>query len=128
MASIRAGGWYELSAIPPETQGVNLIDGNKFGYGLGGSYHWKKHLSLDVGFAQSFISERKIRDSSVKQLQIPLELDLAKILANEPMEANLGQGDTVGNGNFSARTTMMSAGLTVYFGKEVKAPGQWGQK
>ncbi len=128
VASIRAGGWYELSAIPPETQGVNLIDGNKFGYGLGGSYHWKKHLSLDVGFAQSFISERKIRDSSVKQLQIPLELDLAKILANEPMEANLGQGDTVGNGNFSARTTMMSAGLTVYFGKEVKAPGQWGQK
>jgi len=118
VASLRAGGWYEQSAIPPETQGVNLVDGEKFGYGLGGSYHWKKRLSLDIGFAQSFIAERKIRDSQLKQLRIPLELDLVKILNNEPLEATLGDGDTVGNGNFSATTTMMSAGLTVYFGKD----------
>ena len=32
------------------------------------------------------------------------------------IDAALGQGETVGNGSFSARTTMMSAGLTVYFG------------
>jgi len=128
VASVRAGGWYEQSAIPPKTQGVNLIDGSKYGYGLGASYHVveheitngkfisKKRLSVDLGIAQSFIAERKIRDSTLKQLRIPLELDLVKILANEPLEATLGNGDTVGNGDFSARTTMVSAGLTVYFG------------
>ena len=116
VASVRAGGWYEQSAIPPRTQGVNLIDGDKFGFGLGGSYHWKKRLSFDLGFAKSFISQREIRDSTVQQLQIPLELDLAKILANEPIEANLINADVVGNGDFAASTTMMSAGVTWYFG------------
>jgi long-subunit fatty acid transport protein len=113
---VRAGGWYEQSAIPPKTQGVNLIDGGKYGFGLGASYHYKKRVSVDLGFAQSFIAERKIRDSTLKQLQIPLTLDPAKIQAGEPLEASLVDGDVVGNGDFAAKTTMMSLGLTMYFG------------
>ena len=117
IASVRTGTWVEQSAIPPKTQGVNLVDGNKWGYGLGGSYHWKKRASFDLGFAQSWIAEREIRNSTIKQLRIPIELDPAAILAGGSLEAELGEGDTVGNGSFAAHTTMMSAGLTVYFGK-----------
>jgi len=116
IGSLRSGVWYEQSAIPPKTQGVSQLDGDKYGYGVGASYHWDKRLSLDLGFAQSFILKREIRDSELTQLRIPIEMDLQKILAGEPIDAELGQGEVVGNGSFSARTTMMSAGLTVYFG------------
>jgi long-chain fatty acid transport protein len=114
--SLRGGAWYEQSAIPTRTQGINLIDGSKVGYGLGGTYNLGDRWAFDIGFAQVFIAEREIKNSAVRQLQIPVGLDLEKIINEEPIDAKLGQGDVIGNGTLSATTTMMSAGLTVYFG------------
>jgi long-subunit fatty acid transport protein len=126
MFSFRGGGFYEQSAIPPETQGVALVDGNKFGYGLGATFHFRELLSFDLGFGQSFIKERTIRNSELTQLQIPVEIPFSDIIAGNAAEVDsaIGPGDTVGNGKFAAHTSIFSMGLTFYFGKEMRTIGK----
>jgi long-chain fatty acid transport protein len=120
--SFRGGTFYEQSAIPPETQGVTLVDGPKFGYGLGASYHFRKLLSFDLGWGQSFIQRRTIEDSELTRLEIPVDIPYDKILAGEDptIESEIRNGKIVGNGEFAAHTNMFSMGLTVYFGKDMR--------
>jgi long-chain fatty acid transport protein len=120
--SLRGGGYYETSAIPTETQSVALVDGAKWGYGLGGTYFHKKEsrrlFSLDLGFSQTFITERTITGSQVRRQELPI--NLTDILQGNELSANIVPGQSVGNGIFSSRITMMSAGATVYWGKSAK--------
>lgn len=105
----RGGAFYEGSAIPAATQGVSLVDGQKFGYGVGGGVKIIKPLTLDVAFAQSFIAQREITDSEVTIVQ--LEIDL-----NDPEGSGIVNGKVVGNGTFASHLTMASAALTWTFG------------
>jgi long-subunit fatty acid transport protein len=116
--SVRAGGFYETSAIPEQTQSVALVDGPKFGYGLGLTYWHKKQerrvFSLDAGFSQTFISERTITGSQVRRQEIPV--NMADALTGS-LEANIVPGQAVGNGAFGSQLMFFSAGGTVYWGK-----------
>jgi len=111
--SVRTGAYWEQGAIPPKTKGVALVDGDKWGYGLGASYHHKNRFSFDLALSQSFIAEAEIRDSTLTQLQVPVD---STGFATGDTEAPISQGGVVGNGTFAAQLTMASAGLTVYFG------------
>lgn len=105
----RAGTFYEGSAIPAATQGVSLVDGPKLGYGVGGGVQILKPLTLDVAFAQSFITEREITDSEVTIVQ--MEIDMS-----DPTQSGIVDGKVVGNGTFASHLTMASLALTWTFG------------
>jgi len=119
--SLRAGTFYETSAIPVQTQAVSLVDGPKFGYGLGATYWHKKNkrrvFSLDAGFSQTFISERTITGSQIRRQEIPI--NLPDVLAGE-VNANIVPGLGVGNGTMASSMTFFSAGATVYWGRSAE--------
>ena len=106
----RAGTFLETSGVPKETQGVGLVDGLKFGYGVGGGVQIVRPLTLDLGVSQSFIQKREITDSEVTMIQLNLDL-------GDPEASGIIPGKVVGNGTFASHLTMVSAGLTWRFGK-----------
>ena len=123
--SLRAGTFYETSAIPIQTQAVSLVDGPKFGYGLGATY-WHKPkkrrvFSLDAGFSQTFISERTITGSQIRRQEIPI--NLPDVLAGD-VNASIVPGLGVGNGTMNSSMTFFSAGATVYWGRSAENRSQ----
>lgn len=111
--TLRAGGYYETSAVPDKFQGVTLVDGDKVGFGLGAGLHLGR-VDIDAAFGETFFIPRDITDSELEQLV--LDLDLA-----HPELSEVGKGKVVGNGHFSSRLTFISMAMTWRFGKE---PGQ----
>ena len=87
------------------------MDGNKFGYGVGASYHLKKSFSFDLAWSQSFLGTRNIRNSELKQLQVPIDLDPAALLQGEKLSTDIVRGEVVGNGDITATISMIS-GIT----------------
>ncbi len=112
----RLGGFYETSAIPPETQGVSLVDGNKLGYGTGGTLHLGT-LDVDLAFAQTFLLPRDITDS--ERYQLWMDMSLA-----DPEESEIKDGEAVGNGHFASHLTFFTAALTWRFGDVGKGKGE----
>jgi long-subunit fatty acid transport protein len=116
---VRGGGLYETSAIPGNTQSVALVDGNKVGMGLGGTYQFRNRVAFDVGFSRTWILEREITDSEVTRQEVPINFQSA--LANpESLSVALVPGQTVGNGSFASKLAFLSAGVTYKFGKHNK--------
>ena len=111
--SLRTGVYWEPSAIPAATQGVSLVDGKKWGFGLGATYTFKRRVGLDVGFSHTRYATRETKDSQYYSQLIPL--DFAALLAGE--DVGITNGPAVGNGTLKSHSTYVSAGLTVYFGK-----------
>ncbi len=112
--SLRSGAYYEQTAIPNRVQGVSLMDGNKVGYGVGASYHWEDIASFDFALSQSFLGTRKIRNSELRTLEVPI--DISNALSGEALDTSIGSGSVVGNGDISSTLTMLSLGVTYYFG------------
>ncbi len=108
--TIRAGGYYETSAVPKAFQGVTLVDGNKIGVGLGTGVHLGK-FDIDAAFGQTFILPRDITDSELQQLVLDLNL-------SDPAASEVTQGKVTGNGHFASRLTFLSMAMTWRFGKE----------
>ncbi len=107
---IRAGGYWETSAVPKEFQGVTLVDGTKIGAGLGTGYSIG-NFDIDAAVGQTWFLPRDISDSQLQQLV--LDLDLVN-----PGSSEVTQGKIVGNGQFSSRLTFLSLATTWRFGKE----------
>ena len=104
-ASVRAGGMWEQGAIPPASRGVSLLDGDKWGYGLGGTFQAHKRVAVDVGWFQSFMREVEITDSTLES--ITLNWQTGEIIP----------GRNVGNGKLAASAMMFGAGVNYAFGK-----------
>ena len=100
----RAGAFYETSAIPTSTQNVSLVDGNKVGYGVGGSYRPTDNWSIDLGLSQSFLAEKTVTDSEIEQIAV------------EPLTGDFVEGTIIGNGTYSSSVLIFGAGLNYYFG------------
>lgn len=119
--SVRAGAFYETSAIPVQTQAVALVDGPKVGYGVGATFWHKKDsrriFSLDAGFSQTFITERTITGSQIRRQEIPI--NLPDVLAGD-VEAGVVEGLGVGNGTMSSSMRFFSAGGTLYWGRSAE--------
>ena len=114
--TFRAGVYYEASAIPDKSLGVSLMDGNKIGYGVGTTYTPPDlPLSFDIAVSQAFLGTNEIRNSQLTQLTVPIDPNLA--FSDDPVATNIERGRVVGNGDLTSRLTMLSAGITWYFGK-----------
>ncbi len=112
--SVRGGVYFEPTAIPPTTQAVSLVDGDKWGFGLGATYWHDDLFSVDVGYSRTQIGERDISNSDVRHVLLPL--DFAAVMQGE--EVGIAEGAVVGNGNFQTSSQYISAGLTFYWGKD----------
>lgn len=112
--TIRAGGAYETSAVPPSTQSVTNADGNKFVYGLGATYRLKRRMSFDVGFSHTLIQSREITNSQVRKIVIPV-FPLTNL--SDPDNLAIQEGEVVGNGAFKSSAMFFSGGITYRFGK-----------
>ena len=114
--TLRSGVYYEASAIPDKSLGVSLMDGNKIGYGVGASYNPRAlPMSFDIALSQAFLGTNEIRNSQLTQLTVPI--DPSPALVGEPVSTKIERGRVVGNGDLTSRLTMLSAGITWYFGK-----------
>lgn len=100
----RAGAFFETSAIPTSTQSVSLVDGQKTGYGVGGSYRPSAAWSVDFGLSQSFLAEKSVSDSEIKQIAV------------EPLTGDFVDGTTIGNGTYRSRVLIFGLGLNYTFG------------
>lgn len=108
-AKASAGVHWESSAVPSATQGVSVVDGNKFGFGLGGQFIVKKRVGLDVSFARQYIQKRTITDSAFRQQTLwvnPLDTSESEVMS----------GKVVGNGDFESKLTFLAVGATLFFG------------
>ena len=92
------------------------MDGNKIGYGVGATYMPSDlPLSFDIAVSQAFLGTNEIRNSQLTQLTVPI--DPSPALRGEPVSTTIERGRVVGNGDLTSRLTMLSAGVTWYFGK-----------
>jgi long-chain fatty acid transport protein len=102
-----AGVHYETSAVPPQTQGVNLVDGPKWGFGLGATVTVAKRVAIDASFAKQFIQSRTITDSEFRQQALFTD-------AGDDYKSTVVEGKVVGNGEFASNLTFLAIGATVY--------------
>jgi long-chain fatty acid transport protein len=105
---LRAGAFFETSAVPTEWYNVTELDANKIGIAIGGSWKPSKHFALDVAIArnQFLISEVTDSQSSKVVLNIP---------PDNPDSAEVREGDPVANGTYDTAITIGSLGATYFF-------------
>ncbi len=121
---LRAGVLYEQSAIPAQTQGVNLMDGDKFAVGFGGSWSlFDQALDIDFGMLHTWYPTVDIKDSVVARQELPINMQTALTDPDSLNNLELGPGQIVGNGKLSARTLFLSTAVTYRFGKRPRSDG-----
>lgn len=106
---VRAGAHYEASAIPAATQGVQLVDGEKWGVSLGATATVAKRVAIDFSAAQVFLADRTITDSNLRQQALVIDLS-----DGPEITSRVDQGKVVGNGDFTSRLTFVALGVVVY--------------
>lgn len=111
--SVRGGGFYEKSGIPPEVMTVALVDNDKVGFSLGGSALVKDQLQVDLGFIMGLLGTQEVTTSTVPRFEVPV--DLSATLSGEPLL--IQNGEVVGNGTYESSYLMGSLGLTYLWGK-----------
>lgn len=113
-ARLSLGAHYETSAVPPATQGVNIVDGDKWGVGGGGTFQVGKRLALDVAAAGTFLPSRDVSDSELDQLGLFID-------TQNPESGGVIDGKIVGNGAYESSLTFLGVGATWKFGKLASA-------
>lgn len=111
--SLRGGTYFETGAIPEQLVTVALVDNDKVGFSLGGSALIADHLSIDLGFIQTFFTTLNIKNSDVHRFEVPV--DLFAVYGGEPLV--IKEGEVVGNGSYKSSATMGSIGLTYLWGR-----------
>ncbi len=114
-ARVSLGGHWETSAVPPATQGVNVVDGDKLGFGGGASLSLGKGVDLDLGVSRTWLPTRTISDSELTQLAMVVD-------PANPEAGGVGDGKVVGNGTFSSHHTFVGLGLTWTAGGRARTP------
>lgn len=102
---VRAGGMYESSGVPDNIMAVDLVDGPKFGGGVGATPHFGP-VDVDVAFFALKVQDQTITNSDVSQIKVDV------------LSAEVSSGDTVGNGTFESLIWMPSIGLAYHFGQK----------
>jgi len=101
---VRAGAMYESSGVPSEIMAVDLVDGPKYGGGVGVTPHLGP-VDVDFAFFALKVQDQQITNSQVHQIQVDV------------LSAEVKQGDVVGNGTFESLIWMPSVGLAYRFGR-----------
>jgi long-chain fatty acid transport protein len=77
---LRAGYFFEPSAVPAETTSVETIDSLKHGLGLGASISYKR-WSFDLMYSHVFLADQTITNSEVKATN-PIDPDRVTVVGN----------------------------------------------
>jgi len=112
--TLRMGGMWEQGALPDANRSVSLMDGTKWGYGVGGTFQAWKRVGFDVGWFQSFIQRTTIENSSVESIVLHWE------------SGNIVDGRNVGDGVLSGSSKMLGFGMNYAFGKNPASIRQLG--
>ncbi|MEN9785301.1 MAG: hypothetical protein RLZZ299_565 [Pseudomonadota bacterium] len=104
-ARASVGAHWETSAVPSATQGVNVVDGDKWGVGAGASLKVGKGVDLDLAVSRTWLPTRTISDSELTQLALVVD-------PTNPDAGGVTDGKVVGNGTFASRNTFVGLGLT----------------
>lgn len=110
--TVRAGAFFETSAIPTSALNVALVDAPKWGLSTGLSARIKDRVSIDAGFIQTFLKTQEIRDSNVRRVEVPVDGTAA--ILGQPLVVK--EGIAVGNGTMKSSVTTGSIGLTWLWG------------
>jgi long-subunit fatty acid transport protein len=97
--TLRAGGFWEQSAVPTKTLTVLQVDMDKVGFGLGGTWGPSQGVDVDFGYTHIFYFTAEVTDSKMRQLN-----------STNP------EGTTViGNGTYEASADLLGVGVRVGF-------------
>ena len=104
MFTVRGGDFTEQSAVPTESLGVNVIDADKYGYGLGVSFQTGA-LIVDLGYGRTQFDSVEVTDSAVEAIEVH---GISGVVSEV--------GKVVGNGKYDSSVDMTTIGLTWFFG------------
>lgn len=105
---LRAGANYESTGVRAALQGVSVVDGDKIGLGLGGTFRFGGRWAVDVGASEQVMFGQQITDSELRQITMN---------ATNPADPSVGTGKVIGNGELASRLTTVGVGVTVALGK-----------
>jgi len=105
---LRAGTFYETSAVPTEWYNVTELDANKIGFGIGASWKPSKHFALDVALARNQFLLSDVTDSKSSKVVLNIPPD-------NPDAATVQDGIPVANGTYDTAITIGSLGATYSF-------------
>jgi long-chain fatty acid transport protein len=77
---VRGGYFYEPSAVPDSTMGVDALDAEKHGIGLGATFTYRG-WSFDVMYSHVFFLERVVTQSDARQIN-PIDAERTTIIGN----------------------------------------------
>ena len=104
MFTVRGGFFTEQSAVPSQSLGVNVIDSDKTGYGLGASIRTGA-LTVDLGYGRTQFEPLDVTDSEVEAIEVH---GISGVVRDT--------GKVVGNGAYESSIDMASIGFTWAFG------------
>ncbi len=103
--ALRAGGYYETSAVPTSALGLGQVDMDKVGYGSGVSWAVNSSLQVDLSVGQIFFASADVTDSETEGVMV-------NAISGEVEE----EGVIVGNGVYTSSIVMGGIGLSWAFG------------
>jgi long-chain fatty acid transport protein len=106
---LRAGAFFETSAVPEEWFNVTELDGNKIGGGIGASWRPSKRVAIDVALARNELLVSEVNDSQSSKVVL-------NIVPKPPdYPATVEDGEPVANGTYDIAITIGSLGATYFF-------------
>ena len=106
LVEVHGGGFYETSAIPDETYSVEVVCGEKVGFGTGVSAKWEG-IRLDVAYSHIFVFDRVVGQESI--------VTAGNVAVPAPIAAEGELRTRVAMGTYKAGYDMLNVGLTVAF-------------
>ena len=100
---LRAGAFFETSAVPTTRIDVSQVDGPKLGLSVGGSYRTGRY-DISLGFTHVQVFEVNASDNQNFEIN-----------AFAPMLAS--RADLIAKGKYSAHYEIIALGLRTYFGR-----------
>ena len=105
---LRAGTFYETSAVPTEWFNVTELDAPKIGVGIGASWRPSKRVAIDVALARNELLVSEVTDSQSSKVVL-------HVVPEPPYTATVEDGVQVANGTYDIAITIGSLGATYSF-------------
>lgn len=109
--TMRSGVMYETTGLQNEYMNPGLVDRNKFGLGMGASWHANEKWTIDGGAFGSWMGTWDVTNSQSKQIAVlvdPFSDEGAKVI----------DGRTVSDGTYSSSNILLGLGFSRRFLKE----------
>ena len=108
----RQGFLYKTSGLKNEYTNPGLVDRDKWGLGLGGSWSPNASWTLDAGFMASFMGTWDVVNSKSKQLAVQINP------FDENSEPSVVDGRAVSDGTYSSTNMLGGLSATYHFGQK----------